>query len=125
MIGGRAELPCNLTLPSEDDAIQLIFWYRGNTSRVPIYTIDSRTVTSLVNATHFPSDNFSPKRANFQLSFPLSKLQIEPVEETDHGDYKCRVDFRWGRTINSFVSLHIIGKFGLSFDHFRAFFVVT
>lgn len=115
VIGGRAELPCNLTLPSPDDAIQLIFWYRGNASRVPIYTIDSRTATSLVNATHFPSsDIFSPNRATFQLngsaSPQLASLIIEPVEEADHGDYKCRVDFRWSRTISSFVSLHIIGK---------------
>ncbi|KAH9387679.1 hypothetical protein TYRP_008872 [Tyrophagus putrescentiae] len=113
VIGGRAELPCNLTLPSPDDAIQLIFWYRGNASRVPIYTIDSRTATSLVNATHFPSsDIFSPNRATFQLngsaSPQLASLIIEPVEEADHGDYKCRVDFRWSRTISSFVSLHII-----------------
>ncbi|KAJ6224210.1 hypothetical protein RDWZM_002755 [Blomia tropicalis] len=108
VIGGHAELPCNLTLPSPDDAIQLIFWYRGNTSRVPIYTVDSRT-SSLSNATHFPSDIFMPKRAQFDLQLlPVAKLMIEPVLETDHGDYRCRVDFRWGRTINSYVSLHII-----------------
>lgn len=111
VIGGRAELPCNLTLPSPDDAIQLIFWYRGNSSRVPIYTVDSRASASLSNSTHFPSDIFLPKRALFELtSQPVATLQIEPLNETDHGDYRCRVDFRWGRTISSFVSLHIIGK---------------
>ena len=111
MIGGRAELPCNLTLPSPDDAIQLIFWYRGNNSRVPIYSVDSR-VTALANATHFPSDIFNPKRAIFDLNAkPSALLFIEPIVESDHGEYRCRVDFRWGRTINSFVSLHIIGTF--------------
>lgn len=110
MIGGRAELPCNLTLPSPDDAIQLIFWYRGNSSRVPLYSVDSR-VSALANATHFHSDIYTPRRATFELTTkPSALLIIDPVLEDDHGDYRCRVDFRWGRTINSFVSLHVIGK---------------
>lgn len=111
LIGGRVELPCNLTLPSPDDAIQLIFWHRGNNTRVPIYTVDGRASTSLSNATHFLSDIFAPNRAIYDLNAKPSVLRIDPVLETDHNDYRCRVDFRWGRTINSFVSLHVIGKF--------------
>nr|XP_027199500.1 nephrin-like [Dermatophagoides pteronyssinus] len=108
LIGGRVELPCNLTLPSSDDAIQLIFWHRGNNTRVPIYTVDGRASQTLSNATHFLSDIFQPNRAIFNLQSNPSKLIIDPVFETDHNDYRCRVDFRWGRTINSFVTLHVI-----------------
>lgn len=109
LIGGRAELPCNLTLPSPDDAIQLIFWHRGNNTRVPIYTVDGRASQTLSNATHFLSDIFQPNRAIYDLQSNPSVLRIDPVFENDHNDYRCRVDFRWGRTINSFVSLHVIG----------------
>lgn len=110
MIGGRVELPCNLTLPSPDDAIQLIFWHRGNNTRVPIYTVDGRASQTLSNATHFLSDIFQPNRAIFILQSNPSVLRIDPVLESDHNDYRCRVDFRWGRTISSFVSLHVIGR---------------
>lgn len=112
VLNGRVELPCNLTLPSSDDAIHLVFWYKGNTSRVPIYTLDARAASTLTNATHFPSDHFSPNRATFLLDAfrPLGLLRIDPVLEQDHSDYRCRVDFRWGRTISSVVSLHVVGE---------------
>lgn len=111
MLGARADLPCNITLPASDDAINLIFWYKGNISRVPIYTVDGRKSSTLDNATHFPSDIFQPNRAKFITdSLRYSSLRIEPTIEEDHGDYRCRVDFKWGRTINSFVSLSVAGK---------------
>lgn len=117
VLDGRVELPCNLTLPSPDDAIHLVFWYKGNSSRVPIYTLDARASPTLWNATHFPSDSFSPNRAIFILDpfKPLGLLRIEPVREEDHSDYRCRVDFRWGRTISSLVSLHVVGKLSFLF----------
>ena len=109
VVGGRAELPCNITLPRADDAITLILWYRGNNSRHPIYTVDSRT-EHVMNGTHFRSDIFSPNRATLDVGVRPALLKIDPVLEDDGMEYRCRVDFRWGRTMNSHVFLNVIGN---------------
>ena len=106
--GGRAELPCNVTLPTAEDAITLILWYRGNTSRTPIYTLDAR-VEQLPNATHFKGEMLAGNRASFDVSVRPALLKIDPVLEDDGMEYRCRVDFRWGRTMNTHVFLNVIG----------------
>jgi hypothetical protein len=78
--GSRAELPCNVTMPSSDDAITLILWYRGNASRTPIYSVDAREEL-LSNATHFRGDIFAGNRASFDLSVRPALLKIDPVLE--------------------------------------------
>src|SRR5437868_2185549 len=98
MAGSRAELGCNVTLPSSDDAITLILWYRGNTSRTPIYSVDAREEL-LENATHFRGDVFAGNRASFDLNVRPALLIIDPVLEDDGMEYRCRVDFRWARTM--------------------------
>lgn len=35
-------------------------------------------------------------------------LQLEQLKLEDEGDYRCRVDFRRGRTVNTIISLRII-----------------
>ena len=107
--GSRAELPCNVTLPSEKDAITLVLWYRGNTSRTPIYSLDARVV-KLENATHFKGDAFTANRVCFDMSVRPALLKIDPVLEEDGMEYRCRVDFRWGRTMNTHVFLKVIGR---------------
>lgn len=37
-------------------------------------------------------------------------LRIDNLKPTDSGDYKCRVDFRRGRTLTTHASLKVIGK---------------
>ncbi|CAG2168926.1 unnamed protein product, partial [Oppiella nova] len=106
--GGRAELPCNVTPVSVDDSVTLILWYRGNGSRTPIYTVDARGDASN-NGTHFVGDVFSDgRRATFNVSARPALLTIDPVTEGDGMEYRCRVDFRWGRTMNSHVFLNVI-----------------
>ncbi|RWS30271.1 sidestep protein-like protein [Leptotrombidium deliense] len=38
----------------------------------------------------------------------MSFLTIANIKEEDAGEYRCRVDFRWARTINTVVILDII-----------------
>lgn len=37
-------------------------------------------------------------------------LQIDPIRLEDAGDYRCRVDFKKARTVNTVISLKVIGK---------------
>ncbi|CAG2177291.1 unnamed protein product [Oppiella nova] len=110
MSGGRAELACNVSLQSADDAITLILWYRADTSGVPIYTVDARH-GPLEQAVHTPmSSVFGAGRALFDLSVRPAILRLEPVLDDDGMEYRCRVDYRWGRTMSTFITLIVIGK---------------
>lgn len=47
-------------------------------------------------------------RATFSHSNKPAQLQLEQLKLEDEGDYRCRVDFRRGRTVNTIISLRII-----------------
>ncbi|RWS13039.1 nephrin-like protein, partial [Dinothrombium tinctorium] len=106
LVGSRVELPCDVTLPSADDSISLILWYKNDRKSAPIYSVDARN-TPVERAKHFASENLK-NRAKFDLSFRPALLQIDPVKEDDVGIYLCRVDFKWARTINTLSNLSVI-----------------
>ena len=75
----------------KSDPIQLIIWYKDNTTGSPIYSIDARSVDSLEKAAVFsPSKQFDGRLFFDPKSFPIS-LVIDPVIEGDSGQYFCRV----------------------------------
>lgn len=37
-----------------------------------------------------------------------AQLELNPVKQNDEGDYRCRVDFKRGRTVNTIISLRVI-----------------
>ncbi|KPM04585.1 hypothetical protein QR98_0030350, partial [Sarcoptes scabiei] len=47
-------------------------------------------------------------RAFFNIHGKPAHLSIDPVAASDEGDYRCRVDFRKARTINTVISLKVI-----------------
>ncbi|CAG2184236.1 unnamed protein product, partial [Oppiella nova] len=47
-------------------------------------------------------------RAFFNLSVRPAILTLDPILETDGAEYRCRVDFRWGRTLTSVINLSVI-----------------
>jgi hypothetical protein len=49
-------------------------------------------------------------RAYFNLHNRPAFLQIDPIRLEDAGDYRCRVDFKKARTVNTVISLKVIGK---------------
>ena len=105
MIRGKVALPCDITPSSQDDSVALILWYKDD-ALTPIFTLDSRkgfldqartlTSSSLDNRAYFNSHN----RPAF--------LHIDPIKLSDAGDYRCRVDFKRGRTVNTVISLKVI-----------------
>jgi hypothetical protein len=107
-VGERVQLPCNITIPTKDDTITLILWYRGDTTGAPIYTVDARQV-QVKQTKHFLSDDLI-NRATLNITVRPAILTIDPVKSEDEGEYRCRVDFRWGRTMNTVLSLIVIGK---------------
>lgn len=109
LVGNGISLPCNITPPTPDDGVSLILWYREDLS-TPIYTVDARQVDQLQYAKHFFDAPTLGSRASFNLTYPLSYLQFTHVVAGDSGEYRCRVDFRRGRTINRVMQLNVIGK---------------
>lgn len=106
LIGERVGLPCNVTPPTEDDTITLVLWYRTDVKILPIYTVDIRHNRD--KAKHL-SHEVLGDRAFFNLSVRPAILTLDPVLDTDGLEYKCRVDFRWGRTLTSVINLKVIG----------------
>ncbi|CAG2113552.1 unnamed protein product, partial [Medioppia subpectinata] len=56
---------------------------------------------------HSMSDELT-NRATLNITVRPAILTIDPVRAEDEGEYRCRVDFRWGRTMNTVVSLIVI-----------------
>lgn len=47
-------------------------------------------------------------RASFNARSKPAQLHLEPVRIDDEGEYRCRVDFRRGRTVNTIISLRVV-----------------
>ncbi|XP_076335860.1 contactin-5-like isoform X1 [Tachypleus tridentatus] len=105
VVGQSAQIPCNISLPSEVDSISLVLWYKSGIS-APIFSVDSRK-GPLEESKHFTSDVLG-QRGYFDISTQPSVLTINPIQKDDEGDYRCRIDFRYGRTFNSIVTLNVI-----------------
>lgn len=107
-MGGRADLPCDIEIPHESDAISLILWYHGDSRGIPIYSLDSRDLP-LHKARPFPSAEYI-HRAYFDVMARPPFLKLEPVLESDVGEYRCRVDYSRQRTQNRIIKLEVVGK---------------
>ncbi|XP_054707579.1 contactin-5-like [Uloborus diversus] len=104
VVGSTVFLPCNMSQPSQDDVISLVLWYRIDLPN-PIYTLDTRGADG---AKHFAGKSLGT-RAFFNISRRSSAhLRLEPVDELDEGEYRCRIDFKRGRTLNRLVKLNVI-----------------
>ncbi|KAH9404633.1 hypothetical protein TYRP_000459, partial [Tyrophagus putrescentiae] len=89
--GGKVALPCNVQPPGIDDHVVLILWYKDEEFE-PIFTIDAR----------------AKERVYFNQHNMPAFLQIDPVQVKDAGEYRCRVDFKKARTVNTVIQLKVI-----------------
>ncbi|XP_053206806.1 synaptogenesis protein syg-2-like isoform X2 [Panonychus citri] len=103
IVGTNTDLHCNTTSPTKDDSVALILWYKDDIGH-PLYSIDARSSDNLSEAKHFSST----ERAKLNLTDSISVLTLSPVKEQDSGEYRCRVDFKRGRTINRFLNFQVI-----------------
>ncbi|KAG8181047.1 hypothetical protein JTE90_029399 [Oedothorax gibbosus] len=105
VVGTEISIPCNVTASLPDDQVTLILWYRGDSGN-PIYSVDTRQVNGVS-----PKKNANKQlqdRATFTIGRTTANLNIKPAKETDGGEYKCRVDFRRSRTLNSVMKVIIV-----------------
>ncbi|GFU48814.1 nephrin [Nephila pilipes] len=103
VIGSTIYLPCSISPPAIDDSIVLVLWYRLDLPN-PIYTLDARAG----EAKHFSSKVLG-QRAYFNVSRGASAhIRLEPVEAEDEGEYRCRIDYKRGRTLNRLTKVNVI-----------------
>ncbi|XP_076325085.1 protein turtle-like isoform X2 [Tachypleus tridentatus] len=105
VLGGKVALPCDISSPSVDDSAALILWYKDDSAQ-PIYTLDARRGN--VDQAHQSSGSQLENRAYFNMINRPAFLQLDPVQEEDAGEYRCRVDFHKARTVNTVITLKII-----------------
>uniref|UniRef100_T1IV98 Ig-like domain-containing protein n=1 Tax=Strigamia maritima TaxID=126957 RepID=T1IV98_STRMM len=101
----EAQLPCNITPPTDNDKPHLIFWYR-EISGSPFYSLDLRD-KPLDSGKHVLGDDVR-NRMVFRTQPNPAYLLIHEVEESDEGSYRCRVDFRSSPTRYFVVNLTVI-----------------
>lgn len=105
VVRGKVALPCDITPPSSDDTVALILWYKDD-ALTPIFTLDSRK--GFLEQARTLTASALDGRAYFNLHNRPAFLHIDPIKLSDAGDYRCRVDFKKARTVNTVISLKVI-----------------
>ncbi|XP_076164857.1 neural cell adhesion molecule 2 [Ptiloglossa arizonensis] len=105
--GSKAQIPCNIDLPTRNEVVSMVFWYKGKRNGEPIYSVDARG-TSIDQARLWSDPHVLGKRATMNINVKPAKLEIDPLEATDAGVYRCRVDYKNSPTRNRKVNLTVI-----------------
>ncbi|KAK3865233.1 hypothetical protein Pcinc_029150 [Petrolisthes cinctipes] len=103
--GGSVLLPCDLHPPRHNDSTHLVLFYHGSDG-TPIYSVDARQ-SSLSQARLWADPTLSG-RATLSLDKRDPGLVLQLLHHTDHGDYRCRVDFLESPTRNLRIRLNVI-----------------
>nr|XP_037279974.1 hemicentin-1-like [Rhipicephalus microplus] len=104
-LGGRVELACGAAEPRGevgDDEPSLLLWFHESRPATPLYSVDGRQAGGLAGAQHSMADVWA---ARAYFSSVSHSLRLEQLSAEDQGRYRCRVDFRRGRTRSSTIAL--------------------
>ncbi|XP_011639575.1 nephrin, partial [Pogonomyrmex barbatus] len=108
VLGGQANLPCDIRPSHRNDSAILIVWYKSDTrSDIPIYSFDLRGKHS-EKPLHWKDKDYLSNRAFFSTSTDPATLSVNDVQEQDEGEYRCRVDFTTSPTRNFRIQLTVI-----------------
>ncbi|XP_072144417.1 hemicentin-1-like [Dermacentor andersoni] len=108
-LGGRVELACAAAEPRGevgDDEPSLLLWFHESRPATPLYSVDGRQAGGLAGAQHSMADAWA---ARAYFSSVSRTLRLEQLSPEDQGRYRCRVDFRRGRTRTSTLTLVVRG----------------
>ncbi|XP_078038309.1 neural cell adhesion molecule 2 [Augochlora pura] len=105
--GFKAQIPCDIDLSTRSEEVSMVFWYKGERDGKPIYSVDARG-KSIKEARLWSDPHVFGKRATMRTKVEPAKLEIDPLETSDAGVYRCRVDYKNSPTRNQKVNLTVI-----------------
>lgn len=111
--GFKAQIPCDIDPASRSEVVSMVFWYKDERDGEPIYSLDARG-KSIAQAKLWSDSYVFDERATMRTNVDPAKLEIDPLEATDAGVYRCRVDYKNSPTRNQKVNLTVIGECVLS-----------
>ncbi|XP_037799544.1 nephrin-like, partial [Penaeus monodon] len=103
IVGGVADLPCEVSHPPLDDIILLLWFKDGLTT--PIYRYDSRRQGQ---AEHRSDTGALGSRVSLDVTLDPAVLRVASLTLKDEALYFCRVDFRMQPTKTTRVSLTVV-----------------
>lgn len=108
--GHKVQIPCDIDPPTKDETVIMVFWYKDERDGGPIYRMDARG-KQIAQPKLWSDPYVFGERALMKTDVKPAKLQINPLESTDGGVYRCRVDFKNSPTKNQKINLTVIGEF--------------
>ncbi|KYN16096.1 Neural cell adhesion molecule 2 [Trachymyrmex cornetzi] len=85
----------------------MVFWYKDEKDGEPIYSVDARG-RQIAQARLWSDPYVFGERAVMKTDVKPAELEIDPLESTDGGVYRCRVDFKNSPTKNQKINLTVI-----------------
>ncbi|KAG5322004.1 NCAM2 protein, partial [Acromyrmex heyeri] len=105
--GFKAKIPCDIDPPIKDETVIMVFWYKDEKDGEPIYSVDVRG-RQIAQARLWSDPYVFGERAVMKTDIKPAELEIDPLESTDGGVYRCRVDFKNSPTKNQKINLTVI-----------------
>ncbi|KAG5327446.1 NCAM2 protein, partial [Pseudoatta argentina] len=105
--GFKAKIPCDIDPPIKDETVIMVFWYKDEKDGEPIYSVDVRG-RQIAQARLWSDPYVFGERAVMKTDIKPAELKIDPLESTDGGVYRCRVDFKNSPTKNQKINLTVI-----------------
>ncbi|KYQ58917.1 Protein turtle like protein A [Trachymyrmex zeteki] len=105
--GFKAKIPCDIDPPIKDETVIMVFWYKDEKDGEPIYSVDARG-RQIAQARLWSDPYVFGARAVMKTDIKPAELEIDPLEFTDGGVYRCRVDFKNSPTKNQKINLTVI-----------------
>ncbi|XP_011269677.1 hemicentin-1 [Camponotus floridanus] len=105
--GHEVQIPCDIDPPTKDETVIMVFWYKDERDGGPIYRMDARG-KQIAQPKLWSDPYVFGERALMKTDVKPAKLQINPLESTDGGVYRCRVDFKNSPTKNQKINLTVI-----------------
>ncbi|XP_043272847.1 neural cell adhesion molecule 1-like [Venturia canescens] len=102
----EARLPCNIDPSTKAEEVAMVLWYREETSRHPIFSVDARSRNKQTRTWSDPKA--FGDRATMRSAAEPTELEVNPLAPEDNGIYRCRVDFKDSPTKNYKINLTVI-----------------
>ncbi|XP_037951646.1 uncharacterized protein LOC119682310, partial [Teleopsis dalmanni] len=94
LVNSSAQIKCDVGSSLPDDKVLLVVWYKNN---LPIYSFDTRGAHA-GTPSHWRDEDVLEDRAIFRTHKEPAELIVNPVQEKDAGNFRCRVDFKLSQT---------------------------